>query len=46
VPSHHDRERDGAEGFVWLIAALGDEAAAAEFSAFVDADFRLLALSD
>jgi desampylase len=45
VPSGRDRERDGSEDFVWLIAALEGAAAEAEFAAFVDADFRPLALS-
>jgi proteasome lid subunit RPN8/RPN11 len=44
VPSDRDRARDGSEDFVWLIAALADEAAEADFAAFVDADFRPLAL--
>ena len=44
LPSGRDRERDGSEGFVWLIAALPGEAVAAEFAAFVDTDFRPLAL--
>ena len=44
LPSGRDRERDGSEGFVWLIAALPAAAATAEFAAFVDADFRPLAL--
>lgn len=44
VLSDHDCARDGSEGFVWLIAALADRDAAPEFSAFIDADFRPLAL--
>jgi proteasome lid subunit RPN8/RPN11 len=44
VPSKHDREQGGTDGFVWLIAALPGAAAEAEFAAFVDADFRPLAL--
>ena len=44
VPSDRDRARAGSEDFVWLIAALADEAAEADFAAFVDADFRPLAL--
>jgi proteasome lid subunit RPN8/RPN11 len=46
VPSDHDRERGGAEGFVWLIAALADAAAMPEFSAFEGTAFRSLALGD
>ncbi|MGA7674578.1 MAG: M67 family metallopeptidase [Rhizomicrobium sp.] len=46
VPSRRDRERGGTEGFVWLIAALGEEAGVAELSAFADVNFRPLALSD
>jgi proteasome lid subunit RPN8/RPN11 len=44
LPSERDRARDCAEGFVWLIAALADETAEVAFAAFVDADFRPLAL--
>ncbi len=46
VPSYRDRARDGSEGFVWLIAALSEEAGAAEFSAFADINFRPIALCD
>jgi proteasome lid subunit RPN8/RPN11 len=46
VPSDRDRERDGAEGFVWLIAALAGAAATPEFSAFEGAAFRPLALGE
>ena len=45
-PSDRDRARYAAEGFVWLIAALAGAASEVEFAAFVDADFRPLAVRD
>ena len=46
VPSKHDREQGGTDGFVWLIAALAGEAATPEFSGFEGMDFRPLALDE
>ena len=46
LPSGRDRERDGSEGFVWLIGALVGAAATPEFSAFEGTVFRPLALGD
>ena len=46
MPSQHDREQGGTEGFIWLIASLAGEAATPEFSAFEGMDFRPLAVSD
>ncbi len=45
-PSGRDRAQGGSEGFVWLIAALAGETEEAEFAAFVNMDFRPLALGD
>jgi proteasome lid subunit RPN8/RPN11 len=44
VPSGRDRERDGMEDFVWLIAALACADAPPQFSAFEGVVFRPLAL--
>lgn len=46
LPVPSGRDRDGAEGFIWLIAALADETAAPAFAAFAGAPFRPLALGD
>ncbi len=44
VPSDHDRAFDGQDGFVWLIAAIGEDAAPAGLSAFEGAHFRQISM--
>ncbi|MDE2163285.1 MAG: M67 family metallopeptidase [Alphaproteobacteria bacterium] len=43
-PSDRDRAYDGQDGFVWLIAALGEGVASVDLSAFEGAHFRQISL--
>jgi len=45
-PSERDRANGGEEGFVWLIAALGDSAGPVELTAFEATSFHPLLLDD
>ncbi|MBU6297805.1 MAG: Mov34/MPN/PAD-1 family protein [Alphaproteobacteria bacterium] len=46
MPSAHDRAFEGQEGFLWLIAALGESGSPVVFAAFEGAYFREISLAE